>query len=138
MTNKSVIIKISFFFLFLFFSPRSNDAYRWKTSEQKATFEQRHGDDGAFGRCFVGRRDNHIVVHIQPAAAAIVDHSGHGGHGPCARGTVQLGRAAARELQAGDKRSMGQVQRSRHGNDHHENRKVSVVYNKMHTSLIIN
>lgn len=77
------------------------------------------------------RRGDHIVVHAQPAAEAAVGHVG-GGRGCCrrsrgsgARGALQLGGAAARRMSPRDQRPVGQVQRAGHGNDYHENRKVS-------------
>lgn len=114
-------------FLFSFFSTCSCFCFvpprRRKTAEETA-IERRHGDHGTFGRCLAVRRGTHIVVHVQPAAASTVGHGVHG-RGPGARGTVQLGGAAARQLPAGDQGPVGQVQRFGHGDDHHENGKVS-------------
>lgn len=117
-------MKICFWFFFFFSIPFR---IRRKTAE-KTAFKQRHGGHGPFVRSVARRRDNHIVVHVQSAAATtVVVRGGRDGvrAGSGARRTVQLGRATARQLQAGDKRTVGQVQRARHGDDHHENREVS-------------
>lgn len=119
-------IKRVFSVLFLFFPCSctcSVPTRRRKTAEETA-FEHRHDGDGTFDRVLAVRRDNHFVVHVQPATASTVGRSVHRA-GAGARGTVQLGRAAARQLPAGDQRPVGQVQRFGHGDDHHENRKVS-------------
>lgn len=93
---------------------------RRETAEETA-YEQRHGRRG-----LADRRRNDLVVHVQSAAPATVGRRGHGRcrAGPGAGGAVQLRRAAARQLPSGDQRPVGQVQRSGHGNDHHENGQV--------------
>lgn len=93
-----------------------------RETTEKAAFERRRD---SLGRHVTRGRDNHIVVHVQPAAEATV---GHGSRRPDPRRTVQLGRTAARHLPAGDQRPVGQVQRARHRDDHHENGQVSASY----------
>lgn len=80
-------------FCFLFFYLIRSGTCRRKTEEKTAS-EHRHDGHDAVVRGIAGRRDNHIVVHVQPATAVTdVGHGGrHRGHGgrdrPVARGTV--------------------------------------------------
>lgn len=110
--------------IFFFFWSFLSVVVRRRETAEKTAVEQRHDDDGVPA----ARRDSHFVVHVQPAAAIAGVHGGGGrirGR-PGARGTVQLGGATVRDVPAGDQRPVGQIQRARHGDDHHENWQVSV------------